>query len=144
LSTGEDISTDSVDIRLNDSTEKADKLKKTDGDAPFPSNWVTALTWDDIHTGDCTMLAPQLYVYADSTIYFASEVATSSSGDLWIIQWIQFYDVQGIPVGEPIGKHDGPRMDDNQDYGFSFWDTIPGVTPTSITQIAKATIQSHC
>jgi len=144
LSTGEDISSDSVGVRLYDPTEKADKPHKTDDGAPYPENWIISLTWDDIHTGDCTMLAPQVSIYADATIYFASEVATSSSGDVWIIQWIQFYDAQGIPVGEPIGKHDGPRMDDNQDYGFSFWDVIPGVTPTSVTQIAKATIQNHC
>ena len=68
MSTGEDISSDSVGVRLYDPTEKADKPHKTDDGAPYPENWIISLTWDDIHTGDCTMLAPQVSIYAGVAI----------------------------------------------------------------------------
>ena len=147
MSTGEDIAAHSVGTRFAASAEQGTEPPEAVSRAThtdIPGNWVVELSWNDISTGDCTMIQIIVYVYEDGTIYFVSQVGTTSPGDVWIIRWIQFYDNQGSPVGEPVGKHDGPRMDGAHTFDFAFWDAIPGVTPTSVTQIAKATIQNHC
>jgi hypothetical protein len=113
-------------------------------DAPAPG-WIRWMSWDTISAGDCRMEDAIVYLYPDAQIYFSAYTITSSSGDVWIVRGITFYDASGDQIGQPVGQHDGQNMAwEDSYYPFAFWDTIPGVGAESVTQITSATLTNHC
>jgi hypothetical protein len=91
------------------------------------------------------MLSPLLYLYPDAMVFFQASTVSSSSGDVWLMKGIQFYNGSHQPVGHPIPQHNGMNMAwEGSEYPLVFWDAIPGVTPSGAAQIRSATMTNHC
>jgi len=112
---------------------------------PAPAGWIYWMSWNDINVGDCTLEGALLYLYPDGMIFFQASTTSSSSGDVWLIKSIQFFDQFDHPVGDPIGQHDGMNMAwEGSEYPLVFWDAIPAVNPSGAAQIRSASMTNHC
>ncbi|MEU6659969.1 hypothetical protein [Streptomyces sp. NPDC046821] len=110
-----------------------------------PDGWIYWMSWNDIRVGDCTMQRPLLYLYPDGMVFFQATTSSSSSGDVWLMKALQFYDGMNEPIGHPIPQHDGMTMAwEGSQYPFVFWDAIPGVAPSGAAQIRSAAMTNHC
>jgi hypothetical protein len=78
-------------------------------------------------------------------LHFQASTFTSSSGDVWLIRGIQFFDELLLPVGHQLPQHNGTEMAwEGSEYPIFFWDAIPGITPFGVAQIRHATMYNHC
>jgi hypothetical protein len=110
-----------------------------------PGGWIYWMSWGDIRIGDCTMWNPIAYIYSDAMVFFQSETSSSDDDDVWLMLGIQFSDQSHQPVGHPIPKHVGmPMAWEGSRYPLTFWDSIPGVTPSGAAQIRHGSITNHC
>ena len=110
-----------------------------------PSGWILNFVWNPISKGDCTMYDAAVYIYPDGQVYFFAYTKTSSDDDVWIINYMQFFDANGSQIGQAIGKHDGQNMAfSGYSYPFAFWDAIPGALPEAITRIHTVSINNRC
>lgn len=112
---------------------------------PPPDGWIYWMSWNTIYVGDCRMLGAILYLYPDAMVFFQASTVSSSSGDVWLMKALQFYNQFNQPVGYPIPQHNGMNMAwEGSEYPLVFWAAIPGVGPTGAAQIRSATMTNHC
>jgi len=112
---------------------------------PVPDGWIRWMSWGDIHAGDCRMSGALLHLYPDANVHFQAHTSSSSSGDVWLMKGLQFYDQFHHPVGYPIPQHNGMNMAwEGSEYPLIFWAAIPGVSPSGAAQITTATMTNHC
>jgi hypothetical protein len=110
-----------------------------------PDGWIYWMSWGNIFAGDCRLEGAKLHLYPDGMIFFQATSITSSSGDVWLIKSIQFFDGFHNPVGQPLAQHNGMTMAwAGSEYPLVFWDAIPGVTPSGAATIRHATMTNHC
>ncbi|HEY9439838.1 MAG TPA: hypothetical protein VIS29_14565 [Streptomyces sp.] len=112
-----------------------------------PDGWIRWMSWPTLFFGDCRMEGALLHLYPDGMIFFQANTISSDDDDVdvWIIRSMQFSDEMHRPVGHALPKHVGMQMAwQGSAYPFTFWDSIPGVTPTGAAQIRNGSMTYSC
>jgi hypothetical protein len=115
-------------------------------DVVIPPGSIMNFGWGTMSTGHCQMDDAHIWIYPNGQLWFTAYTSTSSSGDVWIINWIKLHDASGNQVGDTIGKHDGQNMvwEDNS-YPFTFNVQITGgISGARLLETTGATMNSHC